>query len=82
VNAIVMDYFEAALSGAKGAERAYSNGCARPLEGLPVAVKDEHNIAGTRTTNERLSVRCLRYSRAVVPDPYEQRRLPYQDRSA
>ena len=66
VNAIVMDYFDAALTEAKRAEKAYSNGCARPLEGLPVAVKDEHNIVGTRTTNGSL---LLRENVATYTDP-------------
>ncbi len=54
VNAIVMDYFDEALVQARHAEQAYRNGTNRPLEGITVAVKDEHNIAGKRTTQGSL----------------------------
>ncbi|HET6548219.1 MAG TPA: amidase [Solirubrobacter sp.] len=41
---------DAAREGARAAERAYARGEARPLEGLPLAVKDLYDTAGVRTT--------------------------------
>jgi len=43
-------YFESARDAARRAEAAYANGTARPLEGLPIAVKDVHHWEGRRTT--------------------------------
>jgi aspartyl-tRNA(Asn)/glutamyl-tRNA(Gln) amidotransferase subunit A len=55
VNAIGDVYAEEALAAAAGAARAYSPGQSpRPLEGLLVAVKDEAEMAGKRTTNGSL----------------------------
>jgi Asp-tRNA(Asn)/Glu-tRNA(Gln) amidotransferase A subunit family amidase len=50
INAFGDCYFETALSQARGAERRWSDGSARVLEGVPLAVKDAQNIAGKRTT--------------------------------
>ncbi|MCC5581160.1 amidase [Microtetraspora sp. AC03309] len=46
VNALSERTFEEALLQAKQAEDAYRDGSARPLEGIPVAAKDEQPIAG------------------------------------
>ncbi|GLW96760.1 amidase [Microtetraspora sp. NBRC 16547] len=46
VNALTERTFEEALLQAKQAEDAYRDGSARPLEGIPVAAKDEQPIAG------------------------------------
>ncbi|WP_433424359.1 amidase [Microtetraspora malaysiensis] len=46
VNALSERMFDEALLQAKEAERAYRDGSPRPLEGLPVATKDEQPIAG------------------------------------
>lgn len=54
VNALCMKYFDAARAAAQGAERAWGNGTARALEGIPVAIKDEAMIAGHITTNGSL----------------------------
>lgn len=56
VNAVGDTYFDEALAQARTAEAAYSSkrAIARPLEGLPVAVKDETEIAGKRATNGSL----------------------------
>jgi Asp-tRNA(Asn)/Glu-tRNA(Gln) amidotransferase A subunit family amidase len=54
INAFTDTYFEEALEQAGAAADAYAAGRARPLEGLPVAVKDEDFIAGQRTTNGSL----------------------------
>ena len=56
VTAVVMDYFQEAMLQARHAEQAYVDGTARPLEGVTIAVKDEHNIAGRRMTSV-----CRRY---------------------
>jgi Asp-tRNA(Asn)/Glu-tRNA(Gln) amidotransferase A subunit family amidase len=72
VNAIVMDYFDDALIEARRAERAYMSGSARPLEGLSVAVKDEHNIKGKRMTNGSL---LLKDNVSTYTDPLCERIL-------
>jgi Asp-tRNA(Asn)/Glu-tRNA(Gln) amidotransferase A subunit family amidase len=54
VNALCMRYFDEAREHARRAERAWRDGSARPLEGIPVAIKDEALIAGRVTTNGSL----------------------------
>jgi len=54
IKAFAFEYFEAALKAAKGAEKRYMQGNARPLEGIPLAVKDEPHIKGRITTNGSL----------------------------
>ena len=54
INAFAFEYFEAALEAAKQAEQAYAQGNTRPLEGIPVAIKDESYIEGQITTNGSL----------------------------
>src|SRR5262245_12943524 len=49
-NAVGAVYAEEALAQAREAERRYLASDARPLEGLPLAIKDELEIAGKRTT--------------------------------
>jgi Asp-tRNA(Asn)/Glu-tRNA(Gln) amidotransferase A subunit family amidase len=51
VNAFCFTFYDEAMDKAKQAEDAYMNGTARPLEGLPVSIKDEHMIAGQPMTN-------------------------------
>lgn len=56
VNAHAEQTFEQALTDAKEAELAYRRGGSpRPLEGLPVAVKEEQPIAGRRATDGSLA---------------------------
>ncbi|WP_433356097.1 amidase [Microtetraspora malaysiensis] len=55
VNALSERTFEEALLQAKQAERAYRDGSPRPLEGLPVAAKDEQPIAGRLATDGSLA---------------------------
>jgi Asp-tRNA(Asn)/Glu-tRNA(Gln) amidotransferase A subunit family amidase len=51
VNALTYTYFERALEQAKGAEARYARGGdPRPLEGIPVAIKDFHPLKGEITT--------------------------------
>jgi amidase len=52
LNAITYEYFDRALKQAREAESRYSrtDGRARPLEGLPVAIKDFHCVKGEITT--------------------------------
>lgn len=54
INAFSFTYFDEAMVAAKEAEKRYANGTARPLEGIPLAVKDESFIAGKITTNGSL----------------------------
>ena len=54
INAFSFSYFEEALAAAKAAESRYMDGTARPLEGIPVAAKDESYIEGQVTTNGSL----------------------------
>jgi Asp-tRNA(Asn)/Glu-tRNA(Gln) amidotransferase A subunit family amidase len=55
VNAFAFRYFEEAMEQAKQAEARYAKGSdTRPLEGLPLAVKDEMDIAGKPMTNGSL----------------------------
>ena len=50
VNALCFRYFDEALEAARRAEAAWMKGTARPLEGIPVAVKDESLIEGKETS--------------------------------
>ena len=54
INAFTETFFERALEQARKAETRYARGEARPLEGVPLAVKDEAAIAGERTTQGSL----------------------------
>jgi amidase len=54
INAFTDRYFEEALERAEDAEQRYARGEARPLEGLPVAIKDEAEIRGKRSTQGSL----------------------------
>ncbi|MDH3689851.1 MAG: amidase [Gammaproteobacteria bacterium] len=55
INAFTDTYFERALERARAAEVKYAKGVrTRPLEGIPVVIKDEHAIKGERTTSGSL----------------------------
>jgi amidase len=50
VNAITYEHFDQAMKAAKESEKRYRKGTARALEGLTVAIKDENDVTGWRTT--------------------------------
>jgi len=50
INAYTETYFDEARDAAKRAAKVYTSGVPRPLEGLPVAVKDVQRVAGKKTT--------------------------------
>ncbi len=54
INAFTETYFDDALEQAKAAEAHYQQGTQRPLEGIPLAVKDEFRLAGRRRTSASL----------------------------
>jgi aspartyl-tRNA(Asn)/glutamyl-tRNA(Gln) amidotransferase subunit A len=74
INAFGDTYFDEALAAARRAEAVYSarSGEPRPLEGMPVAVKDEAEMAGKRTTNGSL---LLQDNVARVDEPMIERLL-------
>jgi Asp-tRNA(Asn)/Glu-tRNA(Gln) amidotransferase A subunit family amidase len=59
INAFTETYFERALAQARAAERRYlgQGPAPRPLEGLPLAVKEEFRLAGTRRCSGSLIFR-------------------------
>ena len=57
INAFTETYFDTALEQAKAAEARYRKGTQRPLEGIPLAVKDEFRLSGTRRTSASLVFR-------------------------
>lgn len=54
INAFMNTYFDEAKVQAVAAGEAYAGGRARPLEGIPVAIKDEPRIEGRRWTQGSL----------------------------
>jgi len=72
INAFMDTYFDEAREQASAAAAAYVAGTARPLEGLPIAVKDEPRIAGRRWTQGSL---LLKDEIADGTDPIAQRVL-------
>jgi amidase len=54
VNCITYEHFDQALKEARQSEDRYRRGDARPLEGITVAIKDEFNRPGWRTTQGSL----------------------------
>jgi amidase len=50
INAVVVRDFERAREAAKAADGALMRGDARPLLGVPMTVKESHNVAGLPTT--------------------------------
>lgn len=50
VNAYTETFFDTAREAARRADERYATGAQRPLEGLPVAVKDAQRVEGQRTT--------------------------------
>lgn len=54
VNAFTYEYYDEAMDAARKAEKRYADGNPRPLEGVPLAVKDEFMIKGKITSNGSL----------------------------
>ena len=54
VNCITYKHFDEALREAKQSQERYARGDARPLDGITVAIKDEFNRPGWRTTQGSL----------------------------
>jgi aspartyl-tRNA(Asn)/glutamyl-tRNA(Gln) amidotransferase subunit A len=54
INAFTDRYFEDALAKAAEAEQRYAKGNPRPLEGLPIAIKDEVAVGGQRSTQAHI----------------------------
>ncbi len=56
INAFAFTWFDEAMAQARKAEASYAkpNGDLRPLEGLPIAIKDEMDIEGQPMTNGSL----------------------------
>src|SRR5262249_3372140 len=50
INAIVVRDFDRAISAAKTADAAIARGERKPLLGVPMTVKESHNVAGLPTT--------------------------------
>lgn len=50
INAFTYTFFDRALEEARKAEARYQEGTARPLEGVPLSVKDTNAVAGEITT--------------------------------
>ena len=70
INCFADTYFDEAMDAAKLAETKYARPGARlrPLEGLPVAIKDENRIKGRRTTSGSLiTCRLVSKSRMIQP---------------
>lgn len=57
INAFTETWFEDALAQAREAEARYRKGTQRPLEGIPLAVKDEFRLAGRRRSSGSLIYR-------------------------
>lgn len=55
VNALTYTHYDEAMNEAKLAEKNYANGeVTSPLEGLPIGIKDENDIAGRPTSGGSL----------------------------
>lgn len=50
LNAFILTYFDQALSAARESERRLREGCGRPLEGVPLTIKDSFDVAGSFTS--------------------------------
>ncbi|MXZ81584.1 MAG: amidase [Gammaproteobacteria bacterium] len=57
INALTETYFDRALDQARESEQRYLKGEARPLDGLPLAVKDEFRVKGTLRSSSSLVYR-------------------------
>ena len=72
INAFTYTYYDEALEAARKAEQRYAQGDPRPLEGIPVAIKDESYIEGKVTSNGSL---LMQDNMAQYTSPIVQRLL-------
>ncbi len=72
INAITYTFFDRALEQARKAEARYMKGRPRPLEGIPVGIKDFHSVKGEITT---LGSKTLKDSRSNNTAPTIERLL-------
>jgi amidase len=72
VRALTYTFDDRALAAARLAEARYAAGTARPLEGIPIGIKDVHALAGEITTHGSL---VFRDNRDEVTAPAVQRLL-------
>jgi Asp-tRNA(Asn)/Glu-tRNA(Gln) amidotransferase A subunit family amidase len=78
LNTFVVTFFESARTQAAESERRIQNGSARPLEGIPITIKDSIDIAGyptycgsllnaeTQPMKDATCVRLLREAGAII----------------
>jgi Asp-tRNA(Asn)/Glu-tRNA(Gln) amidotransferase A subunit family amidase len=66
VNALCHERFEAARAEARAAEARYARGEARALEGIPLAIKEEEEVAGQPWTQGSLIYKDLVAERSSV----------------
>jgi len=78
LNAFILTYFDQALAAAQESERRLREGRGRPLEGIPLTIKDSFDIAGSPTAcgsllyagskpaRDATSVRRLREAGAII----------------
>ena len=68
INAFAETFFDEAMAAARAAEARYAGNGAppRPLDGLPVAVKEEAEIAGQRNTLGSLPLRDVIAEKTTV----------------
>jgi amidase len=59
VNALCHTFYDEARTGAREAERRYADGEPRPLEGIPVAIKEEEAVEGQPWTQGSLLYKDL-----------------------
>ncbi|MCP4885665.1 MAG: amidase [Planctomycetaceae bacterium] len=67
INCITHRHFEQALEAAELSEKRYREGIPRPLEGIPVAIKDENEVEGWQVTMGSLLLKDAEPSEEDAP---------------